>query len=137
MESKASVKSTNNIVASRFFARIPSRIRRIVNICHFRDLFLWKPFWFFLRIFSILGSMQLRSRALYILTAINVRVIPRSFLGNPRSPFSGKGRVHPFVHLSIVFRLYTALQYRSGMSSNCLIFHISEVFHQTLLLFYV
>ena len=30
MESKALEKSTNNIVASRFFARTPSRIRRIV-----------------------------------------------------------------------------------------------------------
>ena len=33
MESKALVKSTNNIVASRFFARTPSRIQRIVKIC--------------------------------------------------------------------------------------------------------
>ena len=49
MESKALEKSTNNIVASRFFTHTPSRI--------------WKPFWLFLSIFSILGSMRLHSRA--------------------------------------------------------------------------
>ena len=77
MESKAFVKSTNNIVACRFFACMPSRILQIVNICEVIDLFLWKPFWFFLRMLSILGSRRLRSRALYILAAMDVRVIPR------------------------------------------------------------
>ena len=76
MESKAFVKSTNNIVACRFFARTPSRILRIVNICEVVDLFLRKPFWFFLRMLSILGSMRLRRRALYILAAMDVSVIP-------------------------------------------------------------
>ena len=33
--------------------------------------------------------------------------------------------MHPFVHLSIGFWLYTALQCRSSMSSNCLAFHTS------------
>ena len=33
--------------------------------------------------------------------------------------------MHPFVHLSIVFRLYTALQYWSSMLSNSLVFHTS------------
>ena len=33
--------------------------------------------------------------------------------------------MHPFVHLSIVFWLYTALKYRSSMSSNSLVFHTS------------
>ena len=64
MESKALEKSTNNIVASRFFARTPSRLRQIVKICGVVDRFPRKPFWFFLSIFSILGSMRLRSRAL-------------------------------------------------------------------------
>ena len=41
------------------------------------DLFLRKPFWFFLSIFSILGSMWLHSRALYILATMDVRVIPQ------------------------------------------------------------
>ena len=58
MESKALVKSTNNIVASRFFAHTLSRIRRIVKICEVVDLFLRKPFWFFLSMLSILGSMH-------------------------------------------------------------------------------
>ena len=103
MESKAFVKSTNNIVASRFFARTPSRILRIVNIREVVDLFLRKPFWFFLIIWSIFGSMRLRSRALYIFAAMDVSVMPREFLANPRSPFRGKGSMHPFIHLLIGF----------------------------------
>ena len=77
MESKALEKSTNNIVASRFFSRTPSRIRRIVKIRDVVDRFFRKPFWFFLSIFPILGSMRLRSKALYILAAMDVRVIRR------------------------------------------------------------
>ena len=73
MESMALVKSTSSIVAYRFFARTPSRI---VNICEIMDLFLRKPFWFFLRM-SILGSMWFRSRALYILATMDVSVLPR------------------------------------------------------------
>ena len=46
-------------------------------------------------------------------------------MANPRSPFLGKGRMHPLVHLSIVFWLYTALQCWSSMSSNSLVFHTS------------
>ena len=42
-----------------------------------------------------------------------------------RSPFLGKWSMHPFIHLSIGFWLYTALQCRSSMSSNCLVFHTS------------
>ena len=77
MESKAFVKSTNNIVAYSCFAHVPSRILRIVKICEVEVLFLLKPFWFFLRMLSNLGSMRLRSRALYILAAIDVSVLPR------------------------------------------------------------
>ena len=77
MESKALVKSTNSIVACRFFARMPSRILWIVNICEVVDLFLRKPFWFFLRILSILGSMRFQSRTSYILAAMDVSIIPR------------------------------------------------------------
>ena len=69
MESKAMVKLTNSNVTCRFFARTPSRILRMVNICEVVDLFLWKPFWFFLRLLLILGSMQFRSRAKYFLTS--------------------------------------------------------------------
>ena len=76
MESKALVKSTNSIVACRFFARTPSRIHRIVNICEVVDLFLRKPFCFFLRMLSIFGSMRFRSWALNILAAMDVSVIP-------------------------------------------------------------
>ena len=65
--------------------RTTSGIRRIVKTSGVVDLFLRKPFWFFLRILasiSILGSMQLRSRALYILAAMDVTVIPWKFLAN-------------------------------------------------------
>ena len=41
----------------------------------------------------------------------------------PRLPFLGKRRMQPYVNLSIVFCLYTALQYRSSMSLNFLVFH--------------
>ena len=34
--------------------------------------------------------------------------------------------MQPFVHLSIVFWLYTALQYRSSSSSNFLVYHTSS-----------
>ena len=54
-----------------------SRILRIVNICEVLDLFLRKPFWFFLSMLSILDSKRVRSRALYILAAMDVSVIPR------------------------------------------------------------
>ena len=46
-------------------------------------------------------------------------------MANPRSPFLGKGSMHPFIHLSIGFWLYTAVQCRSSMLSNCLVFHTS------------
>ena len=46
-------------------------------------------------------------------------------MANPRSPFLGKGRMQPFVHLSMLFWLYTALQYLSSMSSNFFVFHTS------------
>ena len=47
-------------------------------------------------------------------------------MANPRSPFLRKGSMHPFIHLSIGFWLYTALQCQSSMSSNCLVFHTSR-----------
>ena len=84
---------TNNIVASWFFAHTPSKIRWIVKICDVVDLFLQKRFWFFLSMFSILGSMRLRSMALYILATIYVSSIPQLLLANPKSPFLGKGRI--------------------------------------------
>ena len=55
MKSKALVKSTNSNDACRFFARTPSRILRINNICEVVDLYLRMPFWFFRRMLSILG----------------------------------------------------------------------------------
>ena len=55
---------------------MPSRILRIVDICEVVDLFLWNSFWFFLRMLSILGSMRFHSRALNILAAMDVSVIP-------------------------------------------------------------
>ena len=55
---------TNRSVASSSFARTPSKIQQIVRICDVVDRFLRKPFWFFLRIFSISGSVRLSSRAL-------------------------------------------------------------------------
>ena len=48
MESNALEKSMNNSVASRFLGHM-----MIVRICEVMDRFLRKPFWFFVRIFSI------------------------------------------------------------------------------------
>ena len=70
--------------------------------------------------FSI-GSTLYRS----VLTKIRIYVVYIWLLAYPRSPFLGKGRVHPFIHLSIGFWLSTALQCRSSMLSNCLVFHTS------------
>ena len=67
--------------------------------------------------------MPLCSRALYILATMDIRVIPQLFLTILRSPFFGKRRMHPFVYLSIVFWLYTALLYQSSMALNSLVFH--------------
>ena len=68
------VKSINNMFACRFFERTPSRNRQIVKICEVMDLFLRKPFWFFLSMLPILGSIRLHSRALYIMAAMDVSV---------------------------------------------------------------
>ena len=135
MESKALVKSTNNIVASWYFLHVQLKNSTDRRICEVTDLFLRKPFWFVLNIFSILSSMRLRSRTLYILAAMDVRIIPRWFLPNPRSTFLGKGWKHPFVHPSIVFWLYMALQCRSSMLSNCLVFHTSGGFSSNPVIF--
>ena len=56
---------------------------------------------------------------------MDVRVISLYFLAILWSPFLGKKRMQSFVYLSIVFWLYTALQYWSSMSSNSLVFHTS------------
>ena len=47
--------------------------------------------------------------------------------------------MHPFVHLSIVFRLFTVLQCRSSMSSNSLVFHTSGSISssRTIFLFFI
>ena len=46
-------------------------------------------------------------------------------MANLRSPFLGKGKMHPFIHLSIGFWLYMAIQCWSRTLSNFLVFHTS------------
>ena len=75
MESNAWEKLTNNIVATRFLACTP-KIWWIVKICDVVDQFHQKLFWFLQNIFTIFCSMQLHCRALEILAAMDVRVIP-------------------------------------------------------------
>ena len=125
-------RSLQIIVPVQGFFAWAHKIWRIVKISDLVDWFLRKTFWFFQRIFSISGFMRLSSGALYIWAVMEERVILRQFLAIPRSPFLGKGRMHPFFHLSIVFWLYTALQYQSSLSSNFLVFHTSGVFHEDL-----
>ena len=53
---------------------------------------------------SILGSMQLCSRALYILAAMDM-CYTSVVLGNPRSPFLGEGKytsLHPFLYRILI-----------------------------------
>ena len=51
----------------------PSIIQRIVGICEVVGWFLWNLLQFFLRIFSISGQIQLRSRVLSIFTNPSAR----------------------------------------------------------------
>ena len=84
MESNALEESTNNSVALRIFARIPSMIRRMIGISDVVGRFLGKPFWFYLRIFLISGRIQLKSRELQTLASYASVVIRDSdvvFLG--------------------------------------------------------
>ena len=80
MESKALVKSTNNIVASRFFARTP-RIRRIVKICEVVDRFLRKPFGLFL---SIVTWSPTERREIRLLLFLRIRINSRKPSKNDR-----------------------------------------------------
>ena len=116
MKSNAFEKFTNEI-----FAQTP-KILRIIRILYVVHQLLQKPFWFFRIIFSNSGFIRMSSRALQILTAMEVRVTPRQFLTIPRSPIFRKGMMQPFTHHSRVLCLYTALQYRSSRSSNFFVF---------------
>ena len=53
IKSNAWEKFMNNIDGSRFFTHPLSKIYGIIRTCKVVDQFLWKPFWFFQRIFSI------------------------------------------------------------------------------------
>ena len=133
MESKALEESTINIVPSRVFARTP-RIRWIINICYVVDRFLRKTFRFFLSIFSIFSSMRLCSRALWILAAMDLRVTLGSSWQLRSHSLKGKGVCIPFIHQSIAFWWYTALQCRIRMS-NSLVFHTSGGISSAVFLF--
>ena len=124
MELNALKISTHKSVTLKFFVRTHSMIRQTVRVCKVADGFLRKLFW----LFSISGSMRSRSRSFYTLTALQVRVMPLKFLAIPRSLFIRKGRIQPFVHSSIVFGFYRALQNRSSNLSNFLFFYTSGVF---------
>ena len=76
IESNAFEKSINISIAGTFFDFTPSIKRRMVNICPVVDRFVLNPFWFFLRIYSILGLILFNNIRLYIFEAIDVRVIP-------------------------------------------------------------
>ena len=65
-------------------------IWQIIRIGDFVDGFFQKPFWFFLRIFSILGCIRLRSIT-SMCVAKTLGVMPQCFLVIPRSHFLGKG----------------------------------------------
>ena len=110
----------NKSVASRFLARNPM----IVRICYVVDCFPRKSFWFFQSfLFNFwFDAVELQS---IIYAAKEEKVIHRKFLVIPMSLFLRKRRFQPFVYLSIVFGIYTTLQYRNWRSSNFLVFRIS------------
>ena len=78
MESKALVKSKKINVACRFFARTPSRILRMVNICEVVDLFLRKPFCFFLSIILLAYGIPKETVAAITILYRNTKVKVRS-----------------------------------------------------------
>ena len=60
MESKALVKSTNSNVACRFFARTPSRILRMVNICEVMDIYIYIYIYIYKGLNKTLNSVSSR-----------------------------------------------------------------------------
>ena len=74
---------------------------------------------------NISSWIQLRSRALWTLTAISVKVTPLLFSMIPRSSFFRKERMQTLVHFSIEFCLYTVLHNSRSKLSNFLVFHAS------------
>ena len=74
--SNAFEKAMKRIVSGIFTYFTPSNIHLIVIICPVVDLFLWKPFWFRLKIGSISDLILFNNINLYILADIAVSVIP-------------------------------------------------------------
>ena len=119
MESDTLQKSTNNIVASRFFART-SRIGLIVKI---RGSISPK---------AISSKVISQFSVLYGSVVEHWRSWPQwckcytsVVLGYSEVTLLRKKEDTSLVHLPIVFWLYTALQCRSSMPSNCRVFYIS------------
>ena len=129
IESKALVKSTNNIVACRFFARTPPRIRRIAKIYDFVDLFLRKLFCFLFSMLSILGSKRLPQNSIVYLGCYWFNVYTSVL-------FLAKGKMYPFVHMSFGFWLDTALQVRTVCRRIAWSPILLGIFHQALIHFY-
>ena len=59
-----------------YLTRVSSMIWRIIRICKVVDRFLWKPFWFFLNIFSASGRIRYKCIALEIIGCSMVDVKP-------------------------------------------------------------
>ena len=116
------MESTNNSVASKFFTRTPSMIRRILRICDVVGRFLRKPFRFFPRIFSISGSILLSIRNLSHYRCNSYASVA---LGDCEVTFLREGEDAAFVHLSTVICLCTALQNRRSKSPNFFVFQTS------------
>ena len=92
--------------------------RRIVRICEVVERFLWKQFWFYLRILSTsvlirLSSYRSKSHASVVLCDSEVTF------------FWEKGGCC-LLSISLLYFLYTALQNWRCISSNFLVFHTSR-----------
>ena len=124
MESNVSIMSTNNIVATRFSAYTPSRIRLMVKICDIVDLFLWKLFWFFLSMPSILGSIRLpyfQDTNLYKVSSKKILCFPTYILGcNKTLLFSW------LYKLRLNFSFLDTNFYNIGSNKMSHFFHLNE-----------
>ena len=92
--------------------------------CKFVNRFLRLQFKFFLRIYSTLGQMRLKSKHYWSLVAVAVRFILLKciLLVIPRSPAFRKRRMPTFFHFSMVVCLYTAFNHPRCISSYSFVF---------------
>ena len=127
IESNALKKSTNNNVASIFFACEDLMNSQNQKSCGLISL---KVVWVFSKNFLNFRSNMVEK------IIINLRTYSSKCyaLVIHRLPLLGKGRMHPFIYFPLVLCLYTAL-HNWSKSWNFLVFILQGLFHWVLQLF--